>query len=101
MSRPQFSLKSLLWHGKPTKRGYIGGFVWAFVGDSGDDGMSWEPLAGALLGGVLGCGANQLIPHYALPLVGTFAGLLLGAVIVAIRFADEPRPTSSQSGTQE
>ena len=60
------------------QRGYIGGFLWAFLGDSGDDGMSWEPIAGFLLGGVIGWLADKAISPDAFTLVGQMSALRTG-----------------------
>jgi hypothetical protein len=83
--RFQFSLKN------PAKRGYVGGFVWAFLGDDGDDGMSWEPLIGFFAGGAVGWLVDRFISPFAFAFIGSFVGLVAGAIIVAIRVADEPR----------
>jgi len=102
MRRRQFTLKTILGRRRPTKRGYIGGFLWAFLGDTGDDGMSWEPIVGFLLAGVIGWLADKAISPHAFTLMGQLLGMLLGGVIAAIRVADQPRPTGAdQSATPE
>lgn len=100
--RFQISLRTLLPQRRPVKRGYIGGFFWAFFGDSGHDGMSWEPIIGCLIGGVIGWLTDKAISPHAFILMGSFSGMLLGAAIVAVRVADEPRPTGAdRSGAQQ
>jgi hypothetical protein len=93
--RFQFSLKA-----RPAKRDYVGGFVWAFFGDDGDDGMSWEPLVGFIAGWTAGWLVDRFIAPFVFALIGAFIGLVAGAIIVAIRVSDEPRP-HRQNGDDE
>ena len=92
MPHPNFSFKAMLGLQRAAKRGYIGGFLWALFGDSGDDGMCWEVLAGIFVGASLGWLADRFITPYAFTVIGTLLGPMVGAAIVAVRIADEPRP---------
>lgn len=96
--RFQFRLKTLFGLQTPTRRGYLGGFLYAIFGDSGDDGIRWEVLAGVLVGCTLGCLADRfVIAPYPFAVVGSLIGPIFGAAVVALRIANQPRPTPQSS----
>ena len=78
---------------KHDERGYVGGFVYAYFGDSGDDPMHHWVVFGALLGYFVGGGIGLLVGIvWEAAAVGGLLGIFVGAVAVAVRVAHEPRP---------
>jgi F0F1-type ATP synthase assembly protein I len=61
------------------------------MGDDGDEPMSFGPILGALVGCFAGWLVDRFVAPYGFWFFGVVGGLLIGAIVVAIRVADEPR----------